>query len=122
MKSWVVKQTIETAKSSSYPIFRHGAIFESGGRVIFKSTNIKKSVTPDASMSVHAEIAGLKAVLSKSRLRRKTKINLYVCRVSPSNQVMLSKPCTKCLDAIKRSGIVNSIFYSTNKGWERAKV
>ena len=122
MKSWVVRQTIETAKTSSYPVFRHGAVFESGGRILFKSTNIKKSVTPDASMSVHAEIAGLKAVLSKSRLRRRTRVDLYACRVSPNNQVMLSKPCTKCLDAIKKSGIVNSIFYSTNKGWEETKI
>lgn len=122
MKSWVVKQTIETAKTSSYPIFRHGAIFESGGRILFKSTNVKKSVTPDASMSVHAEIAGLKAVLSKSRLKRKTKINLYVCRVSPSNQVMLSKPCAKCLETIRKSGIINSIFYSTDKGWEGTRI
>jgi tRNA(Arg) A34 adenosine deaminase TadA len=122
MKKWVVNQTIETAKTSSYPVFRHGAVFESGGRIIFKSTNVKKSVTPDASMSVHAEVAGLKAVLSKSRLKRKMKVDLYVCRVSPNDKVMLSRPCEKCLTAIKQSGIVNQIFYSTNYGWEEARI
>jgi cytidine deaminase len=122
MKSWVQKQAIKTAKKSSYPVFRHGAVFESGGRIIFSSCNIKKSVTPSASMSVHAEVSGLKAIMSKSRLRDKTSINLYVCRVSPVGNVVLSKPCEKCLQAIRESGIVNSIIYSTNSGWEEVTI
>jgi tRNA(Arg) A34 adenosine deaminase TadA len=122
MKSWVIKQTIKTAKTSSYPVFRHGVVIESGGRIIFKSTNIKKSVTPSASMSVHAEVSGLKAVMSKSRLKRKMKVDLYVCRVSLTNRVMLSRPCPKCLAAIISSGIVSTVFFSTNEGWEGYRI
>jgi tRNA(Arg) A34 adenosine deaminase TadA len=120
MKSWVAQQTVKTAKSSKYPVFRHGAIFESGGRILFKSRNVKKSNTPSASMSVHAEVAGLKAILSKTRLHKKTVINLYVARVSPKDQVMLSKPCEKCMAAIEASGIIDQIYYSDSNGqWQK---
>ena len=122
MKAWVQNQAIKAAKKSRYPVFRHGAVFESGGRIIFSSCNIKKSITPSASMSVHAEVSGLKAVMSKARLRDTTSVNLYVCRVSPRGEVVLSKPCEKCLAKIKESGIINSVFYPTNDGWEEERI
>lgn len=123
MKLWAIKQTIKSAKKSKYPVFRHGALFELGGSVFVQSRNIKKSTTPSASMSVHAEIAGLKALLSKARLKENIKFNMYVARVNPRDQVVLSKPCDKCMKAIKESGIVNTVYYSTNNGtWEECCV
>jgi tRNA(Arg) A34 adenosine deaminase TadA len=123
MKTWIAKIAIETAKTSSYPVFRHGVVITSGGRIIFKSTNKKKSVTPSASMSVHAEVSGLKAVMSKSRLKRRTKTTLYVCRVNTKDSVVLSHPCEKCMEIIRKSGIVDSIYYSTNEGtWRKILV
>jgi cytidine deaminase len=118
MKPWIINLTIKTAKKSSYPRFRHGAVFTSGGRILFKSCNVEKSFSPQIGKSIHAEVSGLKAVLSKSRLRDKTSINLYVARVNTRNEVVLSKPCPNCMKKIIESGIVDNIYYSTNTGWE----
>lgn len=122
-KKWTANQAIKMAKKSKYPVFRHGVVIESGGRIITRGCNIKKSVTPSASMSVHAEIAALKALVSKARLKKGVSFNMYVARVSPKNNVVLSMPCPKCMKAIKESGIIDTIYYSTNEGtWEEAVI
>jgi len=123
MKKWVAKQAVKAAKDSDYPVFRHGVVIESGGRIVARGCNVKKSVTPSASMSVHAEIAGLKALVSKARLKKNASFNMYVARVSPRDCVVLSMPCPKCMRAIKESGIIDTIYYSTNEGtWKEAAV
>ena len=123
MKHWVAKQAIKTARKSRYPVFKHGAVFEKSGCIFVHGKNIKKSITPSASMSVHAEIAGLKNLLSKTRLKSGVSFNLYVARVNPRNQVVLSKPCDKCMKALKESGIVETIYYSTDSGkWDKCYV
>jgi tRNA(Arg) A34 adenosine deaminase TadA len=116
MKHHIAHIATKTAQKSDYPVFRHGAVIESGGRVLAKSCNIRKTVTPVASMSVHAEIAALKRFMSKARLKEKMSVNLYVARVAPGEHLALSKPCPKCMAALKASGIVKSIFYSLNSG------
>lgn len=117
MKSWVAEHAIKTARDSHYPHFRHGAVTECGGRILTKKPNISKSRTPDASMSTHAEIATLKQLQSKSRLlSNKKMVNLYVARVSPRNKVVLSKPCERCMAALRESGIIGSVYYSTDDG------
>ena len=123
MRKHVANITIKTAKKSRYPVFRHGAVLESGGRVIAKGINVEKSRTPDASMSVHAEVAALKKLISKGRLKRGVCVNIYVARVSPAERVVLSKPCDKCLQALRESGMVRSIFYSMNDGsWQEVRI
>lgn len=118
MKRWVAEQAVKTAKESLYPHFRHGAVTECGGRILTKKPNISKSRTPDASMSTHAEVAALKQLQSKTRLlSNKRSVNLYVARVSPREEVVFSKPCERCMAALKASGIVKAVFYSTNNGW-----
>jgi tRNA(Arg) A34 adenosine deaminase TadA len=117
MKSWVAEHAIKTAKNSHYPHFRHGAVTECGGRILTKKPNISKSRTPDASMSTHAEVAALKQLQSKARLLSiKRPVDLYVARVSPREEVVFSKPCDKCMAAMKASGIIRAVFYSTNDG------
>lgn len=124
MKSWVAQYAIKTAKGSNYPHFRHGAVTECGGRILTKKPNISKSCTPDASMSTHAEIATIKQLQSKRRLlSTKKPVNLYVARVSPKGNVVLSYPCEKCLAAIMASGIIDTVFYSTNDGlWDSIQI
>lgn len=123
MKEHIINITIKTAQKSNYPVFRHGAVIESGGRVLTKSSNIKKSRTPDASMSVHAEVAALKRLITKGRLKKGICANIYVARVSPAERVVLSKPCDKCLKALKESGMVRSIYYSMNDGsWQEFRI
>ena len=123
MRKHVANITIKTAKKSRYPVFRHGAVLESGGRIIAKGINVEKSRTPDASMSVHAEVAALKRLITKGRLKRDICVNIYVARVSPAERVVLSKPCDKCLKALRESGMVRSIFYSMNDGsWQEVRI
>ena len=123
MKPWVMEQAIKTAKKSNYPHFRHGAVIECGGRILSKNPNIRKSQTPDASMSVHAEVAALKPLLSKTRLRwHIPPVVMYVARVNPNNEVVLSKPCDRCLEVLRKSCIVKTIYYSTNNGWDKIEI
>jgi len=123
MKSWVAQYAIKTAKGSKYPHFRHGAVTECGGRILTKKPNISKSWSPQCGKSIHAEMSTLKVLQSKSRLlSTKKPVNLYVARVSPRGEVVLSKPCEKCLAAIMASGIINTVFYSTNTGWDSIQI
>ena len=123
MRPHIINIAIKTAKKSEYPVFKHGAVLESGGRVLAKSPNIQKSRTPDASMSVHAEVAALKRLVTKGRLKKGISANIYVARVSPAEKTVLSKPCPRCLKALRESGMVRSIYYSMNDGsWQEFKI
>ena len=58
--------------------------------------------------SIHAEIMALKNSY-KSKIRGAT---LYVCRIKKNGSLGLSKPCARCMNAIRELGI-SKIVYST---------
>jgi tRNA(Arg) A34 adenosine deaminase TadA len=123
VKPHIANLTIKTAFRSLYPIFKHGAVCESGGRILAASPNIKKTGTPQASTSSHAEIAALKRLITRGHRNRSSETNLYVARVTPGNNLGLSKPCPHCMAAIKKSGIVKAIYYSLSDGnWAKIVV
>ena len=116
--------TIRTAKKSKFEIFRHGAVIAQGGRIIAKGVNTYKPRTPNSSFSTHAEIVPLKRVItSLVRQGRKNSFEIYVARVTPGNVAALSKPCKKCLAAIKESGIISIVHYTGQNGqWEMVEI
>lgn len=116
MKNKIAQIAVRQAQKSLYPRFRHGAVLAKGGRVLTKAPNIKKTITPQTSTSTHAEIAALKRLQTKSRLHGSPEANLYVCRVTPANGLGFSRPCPKCMAAIKASGLVKAIYYSLSDG------
>ena len=118
MKLWAANISIRMAQQSAYPRFRHGAILESGGKILAKGVNAYKSITPDMAMSVHAEVAALKRYETISvRKRVIERATLYVARVNPQEKIMLSCPCQKCMKKIVDSDLVSDIYFSTENGW-----
>lgn len=118
MKTWVKDFCLKTAKKSKYQTFRHGAVLESGGRIIAFGCNTYKPCTPSSSMSTHAESIPLKrAITMNIRKNRNKKFNIYVARVNNKNQPKLSQPCAKCMSALQQSGVIETIHFTTDSGW-----
>ena len=111
MKTWIIERSVKLAKTSTYHPYLHGAIVESGGRVLAMATNSARPFK--GAFSTHAEIAAL----AKAGLLAKD-ADLYVSRFCPSGRMGLSRPCPDCHKAIEAAGI-KRVFYSTETGWER---
>jgi deoxycytidylate deaminase len=75
-------------------------------------------------MSIHAEIAAINNLRSKTRYKDKNildKCQLYVVRIGPDrlhNPLKYSKPCNSCQNYIAKNGI-KQIFYSTNYEFDK---
>ena len=116
-KKWLADITIKTAKASKFPRFRHGAVIAKGGRVISAGVNTVKPRTPDGSFSTHAEIIPLKRLLTMlARTKRNEQFEIYVARVTPADTTANSRPCPKCLKALKESGVIATIHFTTDNG------
>jgi tRNA(Arg) A34 adenosine deaminase TadA len=123
MKKWVADITIKNAKKSKYPRFRHAACIEKGGSIMSSGVNICKPRTPNSSFSVHAEIGPLKRILTiLARSKRKETYEIYVARITPEEKTAFSKPCKNCLAALRKSGIIGVIHFTTNTGWETQEI
>jgi tRNA(Arg) A34 adenosine deaminase TadA len=109
--------TIRTAKESQFNVFRHGAVIEKGGSVIVCGCNTPKPRTPNSSFSTHAEIWALKRLKTILARQKKTgSFELYVARVNPADNTAFSRPCDKCMAALKESGIISAVHYTTDFG------
>ena len=123
MKSWVAQITIKNAKKSRFPKFRHSCTIEKGGRILSSGVNTCKPRTPHSSFSVHAEIVPLKRLLTVlARSKKPERYELYVARIDTTDNQAFSRPCSKCMQAIKDSGIIGVIHFTTDKGWESFSV
>jgi len=123
MKPWIQNVAIDEAKKSTFPRFRHSALITKGGRIISKGVNVPKPRTPNGSFSSHAEIFPLKRLITiLTRQGRHEKFDLYVVRLNQNDDTALSKPCDKCMRAIHESGIIDTIHYTTNTGWESIRI
>jgi tRNA(Arg) A34 adenosine deaminase TadA len=116
--------TVKTAKTSTFNVFRHGATIEKGGRVIACGVNTSKPRTPNSSFSIHAEIKVLKRLQTiLARQNKKESYELYVARVNRTDSPAFSKPCEKCLAAMKDSGVIGFVHYTTDSDkWESIKL
>lgn len=95
----------------------HGAVLVKGGRVIGtgynRNRNHPRIVSPEhikSDCSVHAE----ESAIRDAGYDVKNAI-LYVARVNRHGQDRDSKPCPRCLDLIKESGI-KRVIYTTQSG------
>jgi len=122
-KSWVKARTVKEAATSKFPVFRHASCIEKGGRIISSGVNIEKPRTPSSSFSTHAEIAALKRLITfLTRQKKEGRFEIYVARVNPTGQIAFSRPCDKCLKALKDSGVISQIHYTTDFGWQTIEI
>lgn len=111
--------TVKTAKTSSFPKFRHGAVIENGGRVLSKGVNVPKPRSPNISYSTHAEAVVLKRIMTILARKKETDtFEIYVARVDLTDNIAFSRPCSKCMKMLRDSGVINTVHYTTNDGWE----
>lgn len=108
---------------------RVGAVVTLKGTVIAKGWNSNKTHTDQAIWNtkrfknsgnhylpdkLHAEIFALSKI--KYLDVDFSKVHIYVYRELRNGRIALAKPCSSCLAAIKKLGIVN-IHYSTSDGF-----
>ena len=89
---------------------KHGCIIVKGGSVVAVSTNKYRNnpdsmSDPNADSSYHAEIAALKKV--KGGL---TGAVAYIARVNNFGAPRMSRPCQRCMVALKEAGVKRVIF------------
>lgn len=60
----------------------------------------------------HAEEVAIRSVLNTCKQNKRKKYFLLVIRVDRSGKLTLSRPCSNCIQALKRTGMFDRIFYS----------
>lgn len=84
---------------------KHGAVIVSGGRVVSVGINTYRNdprhAVPSDALSVHAELAAIKALGIGADFRGMT---MYVARINSAGKAMLSRPCTECWSRLTRLG------------------
>ena len=123
MKKWVCDLALSLAQQSKFPQFRHAAVIECGGRIVGTGINVQKPKSPQASMSMHAEVAALKRIKTVlARQKRPRKFDIYIARVDKGNLPAFSMPCPKCLSALIKSNLIETVNYSTDKTWKSFRI
>ncbi len=94
---------------------KHGSVIVKGGRVISTGLNKERSHPRIVSSehikdhcSVHAEIDAIKKAKDVSGA------TIYVARVNRRGEQRDSKPCSRCYEVIRNSGI-KKIIYTTSE-------
>jgi len=94
---------------------KHGSVIVKGGRVISTGVNKERSHPRIVSSehikqhcSVHAEVDAIK------RAKDVNGATIYVARVNRRGEQRDSRPCNRCYEAIKNSGI-KKIVYTTSE-------
>jgi deoxycytidylate deaminase len=94
---------------------KHGSVIVKGGRVISTGVNKERSHPRIVSSehikdhcSVHAEVDAIKKAKDVSGA------TIYVARVNRRGEQRDSRPCSRCYEAIKSSGI-KKIVYTTSE-------
>lgn len=121
----------ELAHTSIFVPYRIGCIAVLHGKIISSGINSYKTHPIQAKYnsyrnfncysdpinmnSRHAEIDCLASLKLKDSSDYKH-IELYICRVSKSGKVLISRPCIACFNYIKDLGI-RDIYYSTDYGY-----
>ncbi len=97
----------QLASRSHHPQFRHGAItVYRRGAIIGRGYNKAR---------VHAEVSSVKNVDKYSRYDN---LVVYVCRVNSQGGFMNSRPCSKCMDFMKKNGVCR-VYFSDSTGFSK---
>tara|TARA_B110000285_G_scaffold175383_1_gene196717 strand:+ start:247 stop:744 length:498 start_codon:yes stop_codon:yes gene_type:complete len=95
---------------------KHGCIAVCGGKIVAKGCNNYRTFSKDGLIenccSCHAEVDVLRKCIKQNV---KSKINLYVVRISDKGEYRNSAPCNKCVTLLKQHN-VKMIIYSTDEG------
>uniref|UniRef100_A0A6C0EJN8 CMP/dCMP-type deaminase domain-containing protein n=1 Tax=viral metagenome TaxID=1070528 RepID=A0A6C0EJN8_9ZZZZ len=96
--------------------FRHGCVAVIGGKIVERGYNNYQTYSKDGligtSCSCHAEISVLRKCLRRNITG---KMNLYIVRLSNSNDDMLSSsPCKECYNIMGNFNIRNIIYSENN--------
>ena len=110
--SRLLNKAIELALTSQCnPRTRHGAIIVAGGRALGRGVN-KDRNNPEfvkcgpADYAVHAEIVALRSCGNTPVKGGK----IYIARVGSKGLPAMSKPCSRCMAALKNAGITKIIY------------
>lgn len=106
---------LKKAKKNEIDNYRHAAAIIKGGRIIAVGVNSNKAgclIDPIyENKGVHAELDAI-CKLTEKQIRGST---LYVAGWSRANNLILSKPCPKCQEYIKKFDL-KAVYYSTPDG------
>jgi pyrimidine deaminase RibD-like protein len=100
-----MEKAIELAHSSKCR-HKHGCVVVKNGKIISKATN-KKVGDPSVEfrLALHAEFAAVVAAGTHA-----AGSTVYVARVQADGSTALSKPCKKCENMMKRSGVSKVVW------------
>jgi len=113
--------------------YKHCAIITKGGRIISSEMNNMKShpfamkplgclhkseITKDDLRTMHAEMAAIRKIKNKDRLKG---ASIFVFSMNRRGNLRISRPCTLCMYYIKLYGI-SKIYYTIENGWMKEKV
>jgi cytidine deaminase len=116
IKSRIIKLAMDTALMSDVKRSKVGAVaFTSSGNIITASCN-KIIWGHSKKFTIHAEEYLLTKIVNIKALERLGKLYILVVRVKSSNptQPSLAKPCRKCSELLKESGLI--VYYSDSDG------
>jgi deoxycytidylate deaminase len=102
MKTYFIKRAMTEAQKSTMTS-KHGSIAVVGGKIISKGFN---------NLLYHAEMSIFKNI---KPLRRMKKLDVYVVRINAKGELNNSKPCSNCLNNLKKLNI-GKIYYSDENG------
>lgn len=89
---------------------KHGALVVKNGRVLGQGVNVRRNLPSDwieaDAISVHAEVMAM-ARVNPDNLRGAT---VYVARTGKCQPHMLSRPCSRCYEALKAAGVKRVIY------------
>jgi tRNA(Arg) A34 adenosine deaminase TadA len=114
MRAWAANLALRQARKSNYEPHQHGCVIVSGGTPLAVGWNSLRPATPQLPCSVHAEVAALKQGDFRG-------CDLYVGRLT-RGKVALSRPCERCMIAIRKSGIRRVFFSVSEMQWDMLKV
>ncbi|KKM03445.1 hypothetical protein LCGC14_1774320 [marine sediment metagenome] len=108
------KVAIEQAKKSQYKK-RVGAIVVYKGNIVGKGYNKVHSTGVPRLDGKHAELEALGNTTAKYRKGS----TVYVCRLTRSGHIAMSKPCPACTVVMKKIGVKYVWYSSSDDTWEK---
>ena len=113
---------VAMAEKSNHEKWKIGSVVWRGGSVLGKGHNRQRNspaVVEDEKYyhcSVHAEVDALKNSGETNGAK------IFVARITKGGNIGLAKPCPRCYEAIKESGI-KKVYYTTSTGeWKEFRV
>ena len=116
MKDNPKERCIELAHQSTFRT-RHGAVVVYNGKIIGSGFNINLSHPMvwiyNEFKTLHAEMVAIMRVKNKRLLKYSA---IYVTRINPNGEPVLSKPCCTCMELIRNTWKIKDIFYTDQDG------